>query len=860
MSSLAAAAIVISRGNPGALAKTLEAIERQHHALSQVLVVETAQDSDCIELAKSFGFGAVAAEIKQDGEAVNVGIQALQGDPSWLWVLDHESQPAPDALFHLAKAAEISPSVGIIGPKLLDVEQPLLIRQFGLTVTATSRPLALASGAYDQGQFDSSGDTLAVSLSGMLVMHALWKKLDGFHSKTPLLARDIEFCIKARALGFRVVVEPKARLFSRGPGSKGGRLNRALDMSRAHVHLATILWPAGLVPILYLLMPLAVLSLIPVNIVQKNPARILGQLIAWLYSWFTFPQRLAARSHVRKLGSIAALGQLYASREAIRLDRERHYEEVPAREGSPGLFASGAVWLAFLPLAFGFASWPQGAIYSESLLPLGPSFKDVWTTLSGGQLQYLDGVELPADPFVWFFALLAWISPGSASIGLATFIFIAPALGFLGAWLVASTLLKQTWLKTGVALSYSLSAPILLLQKDAAVVELAAVVLFPWASYFLSKAAFAFSLPRAWRWLGLAGLAGAGLGASSPILFVLLVIAGLYLAVIRPRRAGVLIWFAIPGVTLLTPWIEHAFSTGNIVYLSSSSVVAKPPLELYEVPVWWVTLGVFGAVALFSLVRLQISLPLWAAAIILLFSASYQPLASSEPLLLALMLVLLLLMGIGAESFNSQVPTRAVSATLLIGSLITGAVFGALAPRQYEFGPERLMPALVAANAAADPSIRTLKINLTQSEISAELVWRDGLFLQEQSLLYELQRPETEFDAVVAQFAGSLLAGNPEGVEQLNRLLGVDFVLLSGTGPQLIDAKVAIDGLVEFQPAGQTLFGQLWSTAAPNSIPSSNEVENANFNVQLIVLGVFALLAIPTPAAIRGRRLIRGLS
>jgi len=195
-----------------------------------------------------------------------------------LWILHHDTAPEANALEQLSRAAEISPSVAVIGPKLLDWDHPIQIRQLGITTTPLSRPFTLVEDEYDQGQFDTRGDTLAVSTAGMLVAMGLWQKVGGINDSSPSYAQDIEFCIKARAMGFRVIVEPSARVRNSGaltsnlhPARKlfGGR---AEALSKAHTHLATILWPAFLIPLLYLAMPLVAVASVPLNLIQKRPA------------------------------------------------------------------------------------------------------------------------------------------------------------------------------------------------------------------------------------------------------------------------------------------------------------------------------------------------------------------------------------------------------------------------------------------------------------------------------------------------------------------------------------------------------------------------------------------------------------
>ncbi len=865
MASLTVAAVVISRGNAETLHQTLTALQNQTHPLQQVVVVETLESEQCLDLAKSFGFAALMSDSKKQGAAIEDGIRAFQGTPSWLWILHHDTAPEPEALERLSRAAEISPSVAVIGPKLLDWEHPIQIRQLGLTTTKTSRPFTLVEDEYDQGQFDSTGDTLAVSTAGMLVAMGLWQNTGGIDDSSPSYAQDIEFCIKARAMGFRVIVEPSAKVLSAGslttnlhPAKKliGGR---AEALSKAHTHLATIMWPGWLIPILYLAMPLIAIASVPLNLFQKRPARIVGQFSAWLYSWFTISQRLAARKRVRKLGSLASIPQLYATQEQISQRRSRRFEEEPEPEARAlGIWESKSFWLALVPLAAGFGLLPQGAIYAERLVPLGRSWDSIWSATAASTQSYLDGVSLPSDPFNWFFTLIATIWPGSASSGLAWFVLFAPALAFFGAWLLASTVSKSSWVRNGVGLSYALAAPVLLLQRDAAVLELVVHAFLPWTGYFLAKAAFAYNLARSWRWLGLAGLSGALIAVSSPVLFALLVLVSIGLGAQRLRRLGVLIWFFVPGAALLAPWLQFIISQQAFEFLTVTSSAQQGPVSIYEQPVWLYLLIGLALIALVgSVFRLGLAAPLWVLAIALLYASSYQPVGGSQPLLIALLLTLLVLIAASLDRLSDEKLRITGAALLTVSALASGVVFGSMQPKAFEFGLERQVPALVLAASDVNPGTRTLLINLDAQEIEVELIWGDGRSQDETSLLYGFFRPSSEIDSLLAQLSGSLIAGNPAGVQELNQVLGVDFVLLRGSGEISRSVAIALDSLVILQPAGQTSFGQLWSFVESNSIPTDEIDHYPLREVQLIVLAAFALLALPTAGSITGRRMVR---
>ena len=861
MASLLAAAVVISRGNAETLERTLSQIAEQTHPLQQVVVVEGTDSIECQEIAKSYGFGAVSATDASIPEQLVAGVNALQGNSNWLWILHHDSAPEPKALEYLAQAAEISPSVAIIGPKQLDWNHPIQIRQLGLTTTRTARPFTLVEDEFDQGQFDSTGDTMAVSTAGMLVAMGLWQKLGGLNPATPSYAQDIEFCIGARALGYRVIVEPRARLLTLGslttelkPRRKlfGGR---AEALSKAHVHLATILWPSWLLPLLYLAMPIVVALSIPVNLLQKRPARILGQLSAWLFSWATLPKRLASRRRVRGLGSLASLEKLYATREQLSARRARKYEEEPEPESrSKGLIESGAIWFSLIPLFAGYLMFPQAALSRDGLVPLGRSFDSVWSQVAASTQSYLNGLTLPSDPYNWFLALLAGIWPASPNAALAWFLFLSPALFYLAVWLLLGLVTQRPILKNLAALLLAGSLPIALLQREAGIVELTAVVFASYAAFFLSRSAFAFNLARSWRWLGLAGLAGAVVAVSSPALFGFLMLLGLGLGLYRIRRLGVLVWFGLPGLGLLAPWLLFAFETGNFEFMTTGSAASLAGTDFYQEPLWLGTLLVMATLALIAgVARSGVGLPLWLLVLVMLFAASYQPIAGSHALVVAITVVLLVIVVAAIDELPSKV---GIAATGLLGVIAgTSLVVGFQQPVQFEFAQDRQVPALVMAASDVDSATRTLKISESLEGFSAELIWGDGRNQEETSLASEFLRPQSEIEPQLAQLAASLIAGNPDGVQELLDATGIDFILLQTDADPRI--QIALDSLTLLQPSGQTSFGLLWRVVELNQTPEFQPSYFEQRELQLALIAAFLLLAIPTPGSITGRRLRR---
>ena len=93
----------------------------------------------------------------------------------------------------------------IAGPKLLDWERGEFIRSLGESLTTQGATVALVSDELDQGQRDVLSDVLAVAAGGMLVRHTVWDALGGFDPGLPVVDDALDFCVRARLAGHRVV-------------------------------------------------------------------------------------------------------------------------------------------------------------------------------------------------------------------------------------------------------------------------------------------------------------------------------------------------------------------------------------------------------------------------------------------------------------------------------------------------------------------------------------------------------------------------------------------------------------------------------------------------------------------------------
>lgn len=861
MAALSVAAIVVSHERADYLLETLSQLSKQSHPIEQVVVVETSSDQASRDLANQFGFSLITPGNLKLGSSIAAGIASLAKVPGWLWILHDDSAPAEDALAELAKAAEISPSVALIGPKLLNWQNPIEIQQMGLTITRTGRPFLLVQKEYDQGQHDAVGDTLAVSTAGMLVLLSAWERLGGLNDSTPVFAQDLEVGAKARAAGFRVIVQAKARVRHAGLSMTSQRPRKWIGgnwqqgISRAHIHMATITLPALLVLGLYLTMPLLALAWIPKHLISKRPGRILGQLSGWLWAWGTLRNRLRARADFRRLGSSKALKSLYATQPQLKRRRAQKLQEEPL--GDPRairatIFSSNSGWLALIPLLASFKIFPVAAIVSGALSPLGSNAAAVFESTGISRLSYLSGINLPSDPFNWFLSFLSWFSPNDPSLGLAVALFVSPAFSFFGLWLLSSLFVSKIWVRNLMALGFSLSPFSLGLALSAQLVELTGVNSMIWASFFLIRGFMATNSARSWRRVGLAGLALAVTAVSTPLGFGVMLILIIGLGFRFWRKAGILVWAATPGLALIAPWILAIDQIGWL-WLTTSSAAAGPiPIETSY------PLAAFLALAIgaFYLARLSLVIPVFGFASLSFFAAWLQPVSSGMALLSFASVCLVLGAGMLLDNLAGRKVVAALGFIALSAS-IGSAGYLVNATDSFDTRDARQLPALVVAAAEQSNSVRTLVLEVGDG-IQASLIWGDGRSLEERSVLVEYLSPSTALlNDQIAELSARLIAGNPIGVAELSEKIGVNFVLLADDeSRELSSIASGISAIPSFQPAGETPFGNLWSTGVVLGVDTPSPA-NIQRDFQLGLLVAFVLLAIPTRASVTGAKRTR---
>ena len=354
-------AILVARNGEEWLDRTLPALAAQTRRPDDVVLVDAASsDGSAARLAQAGPTRFVTAPALSFGAAVTHGLRAMapvESPDEWLWLLTADTAPEPAALERLLAAVEVAPSVAIAGPKLVDPDERTTLLSYGESVSRLGETVQLVDGELDQAQYDADGDVLGVTSSAMLVRRSTWSALGGFDPGLPSADAGLDFSIRTRLAGSRVVRVPGARV-SRGLRPEDyGRRRPMSDRGRfriaraAQLHRRLVYAPGAALVILWLtLVPLAILRSVG-HLLGKRPTLIGGELASGFAAAIdgTVPpaRRRLARSRRIPWSAIAPLrvpADELRERRAARRERASGVTDEPELVRA-SFFAGGGAWV-----------------------------------------------------------------------------------------------------------------------------------------------------------------------------------------------------------------------------------------------------------------------------------------------------------------------------------------------------------------------------------------------------------------------------------------------------------------------------------------------------------------------------------
>ena len=716
----------------------------------------------------------------------------------------------------------------------------------------------------------------------MLIRSTALVQVGTFDDKAPVLARDIDFSIRTRMSGYRILVEPKAQVAWDGMSAVLGK-RLQLELRKAAIHLRLVYSPIWTALLFWLaLIPLGIARAI-FRVGQKHPNLIGAELLAAAWGFFTLKSRFASRSLIPKNPkvSFSGLKNLRATWSQVRLQSRSRLDAVEAeqnlaafsrgeQENVTGKSFTGSLgWLfAALLLVVSWQLFPSGlAVSGGGAIPLSEDLSQLFARAGASWQPIANGYAAPSDPFNWVLLLLGTLTFWAPQFSIGLLLFLARSLAFAGAWRALGLFTKKSWIKNILALAYALWPAFGAALAGARVADVVAAVTLPWLVLAVARAAGigrvggSRSNSQTWSWVAAAGLLLAIEGASAPNLLPVVLVGLAVVAFMRIRRFGYLFWIPLPLGAIFAPYAFYL--VGKVgkplaVFADPGIAAASKPLGNFELLFGGSLFAAFFiALSLLALLtkRWLVALSLWAFTLLLLASAwlvqrIYYPEAGSPlSLLFAAALAILVLGAIALDALQKRSVLRLAS----IGSLLLGVLpLGYVAVTQgmeFKQTDGRVVPWLLVSQEKSDGQV----LRLSPKEGGYEATWMPirGEHLEDRNMAYRFELAnltKTGTYRKVGELVGNLATANGVDLAATFKELRVQYVLVPNeSNSQTLELGSALDSVPELESAGVTEFGRLWRVKGSTTLPQvHHSVWSITKAVQVGILGLFFLLSAPT--------------
>jgi len=162
-----------------------------------------------IENERNYGFA----------EGCNIGMRyALRNSaPDYILLLNYDTTVAPDFLAEMVKIAESDPLIGIAGPKIYFSDDPNKIQSVGIQIDLRSgQSFPVGLNKIDIGQFDEIREVDWVYGCALLIKRTTIEDIGLLDSAYFAYVEEVDWCIRCKKSGYKVVFIPKARIWHKG--------------------------------------------------------------------------------------------------------------------------------------------------------------------------------------------------------------------------------------------------------------------------------------------------------------------------------------------------------------------------------------------------------------------------------------------------------------------------------------------------------------------------------------------------------------------------------------------------------------------------------------------------------------------
>ena len=265
--------IVLNWNGESVIGPCLRSLERVTGVQLRIIVVDNASTDGSVELVRRRFPGVDVIENERNilfAEGNNTGIRwALAAGGRQMLLLNNDTEVEPHFAARMLEAHSSDARVGIVGPKILYFDDPKRIWYAGgdfypVLGVPRHRHIRRIDGLFA----DQRRDTGYVSGCALLVRREVIEDIGMLDPAYTMYCEDVDFCLRARAAGWRCVYEPEAVVWHKVSSSSGGGMtpykleHRLVSTYRLFARFKPLWWRIALLPVHVIGFALLVLALL----------------------------------------------------------------------------------------------------------------------------------------------------------------------------------------------------------------------------------------------------------------------------------------------------------------------------------------------------------------------------------------------------------------------------------------------------------------------------------------------------------------------------------------------------------------------------------------------------------------------
>jgi GT2 family glycosyltransferase len=234
------AAVIVGYNSREWLEQCLPSLIKQIYSPLAIVVVDNGSRDDTIAWLEAHYPEVICERIDLAvslAQAINQGA-SKSPQAEYLLMLNPDIRLEPDAIAQMVAVAESDPQCAAVGAKLRLWWAPAFLNGLGNRVGLFSWGTDNAFGHLDLGQFDDWRELPSACFAAALISRTAWQDIGPLDEGFPMYYEDVEWCYRARLLGYKILVAPRAVVYH----AFGGKTPSGAEQSLAPRKLRNVVY------------------------------------------------------------------------------------------------------------------------------------------------------------------------------------------------------------------------------------------------------------------------------------------------------------------------------------------------------------------------------------------------------------------------------------------------------------------------------------------------------------------------------------------------------------------------------------------------------------------------------------------